>query len=201
MQLRKMMILIGAAIVAPTLVGAQTPISYLPYVISAPGTYPLATDLTAIPNSAAITMYQPVGTVILDLKGHTLHLSGDTSYGIQVHLLGGAVDGITIRNGTLSVSAYGIEATTNTPGKFTNLLVENVTFQNNSNSAEDIHLSQTNGVQVKGCKFVGTGRLGVLDENSPTGNKFTNLSFDGKLSVNMMEDGISPLTVSFSSHN
>jgi hypothetical protein len=201
MQLRKMMILIGAAIVAPTLVGAQTPISYLPYTISSPGTYTLTTDLTAIPNSAAITIYQPGGNVILDLKGHTLDLSGDTSYGIQAHLSGGALGGITIRNGTLSVSAYGIEATNITPGKFTNLLVENVIFQNNSNSAEDLHLSGTNGVQVRGCRFVGVGRLGVLDENSPTGNIFANLSFDGKLSVNMMEDGSSPLTVSFSSHN
>jgi hypothetical protein len=114
---------------------------------------------------------------------------------------GGAAGIVTIQNGTLSVSAYGLDVkNTVSPEKDTNLIVQNVTFLNNSTSAEDIYLEQTNYVQVKSCKFVGVGRLGILDENSPTGNVFTNLSFDGKLSLNMMEDGTPPLFINFSSH-
>jgi hypothetical protein len=56
---------------------ANVPINYLPFTISAPGTYVLNTDLTAIPNSYAILINQPIGNVTLDLKGHTLHMSGD----------------------------------------------------------------------------------------------------------------------------
>ena len=180
------------------------PISYLPFTISAPGTYVLNTDLTlANANSFAINMNQPVGDVVLDLKGQTLHIK--TSYGILVHLSGGAAGGITIQNGTLEGFAYGIEATTTTPNKLTHLTVQNITFKNNLDptytSSEDIHLSHTNGVIVKGCNFVGVGRLGVMDKNSATGNIFTNLSLDGQLSVNIMQDGATPLTVSWTSHN
>jgi hypothetical protein len=180
---------------------ANIPITYLPYTISAPGTYVLNTDLTAIPNSYAILINQPIGNVTLDLKGHTLHMSGDTSYGIVAKMNGSAAGIVTIQNGTISVSAYGLDVkNTVSPEKDTNLMVQNVTFQNNTTSAEDIYLEQTNYVQIKSCKFVGVGRLGIMDENSPTGNTFTNLSFDGKLSVNMTEDGTPPLIVNFSSH-
>jgi hypothetical protein len=176
-------------------------INYLPYTISAPGTYVLNTDLTAIPNSYAILINQPVGNVTLDLKGHTLHMSGNTSYGIIAKMSGGFPGIVTIQNGTISVSAYGLDVKTNlSQQKNTNLVVQNMTFSNNTTSAEDIYLEQTLGVQVESCKFVGVGRLGIMDENSPTGNTFTNLSFDGKLSVNMMEDGTPPLIVNFSSH-
>jgi hypothetical protein len=181
---------------------ANIPITYLPYTISAPGTYVLNTDLTANPNSYAILIYQPAGNVILDLKGHTLNMSGDTSYGIIAKMSGGGPGIVTILNGTISVSAYGLDVQTNpSQQKVTNLIVQNVTFSNNTTSAEDIYLEQTNGVQVKNCRFVGVGRLGIMDENSVMGNTFTNLSFDGKLSVNMMEDGTPPLIVNFSSHH
>lgn len=177
------------------------PIAYLPYTISSPGTYVLATDLTAVPDSAAINVYQSVGYVVLNLKGHTLHMNGTNSYGITAHLSGGASGGITIENGTIEVAGYGIVANTNTPNKVTALVVQNVTFQNVTTSAEDVFLSQTNGVQIKNCRFVGVGRLGVLDEGSETGNTLSNLSFDGQLSVNLMEDGTPPLTVSETSHD
>src|SRR6478672_5299713 len=53
---------------------ANIPITYLPFTIIAPGTHVLNTDLTAPnANSIAISMYKPVGSVVLRLNGHTLH--------------------------------------------------------------------------------------------------------------------------------
>jgi hypothetical protein len=183
----------AAAPAAPTLVGAQIPITYLPYTISAPGTYVLKTDLVAPPNGYGILITQPLGGTVLDLKGHTIYCSGDSSYGIIAKMNGGTgyVETVTIQNGTLSVSAYGLEVTNTT--KNSSLVVQNMTFLNNSSNANDVQLWAANGALLKNCKFVGAGQTGILDANSLFGNSYTNMSFDGKLNVNISEEGSSPL--------
>jgi hypothetical protein len=156
-------------------------------------------------------MYKPVGSVVLDLNGHTLHAAptpfaeaNTSSYGVLVHLNGGADGGITIQNGTLEGFAYGIETSTVTTNKGSDLVIQNVTFKNDypsSINAESIHLVAANSAIISGCKFVGAGRVGILDEKNETGITFSNLSFDGQLRVNIQQNGYLnyPQIVSFNS--
>ena len=87
---------------------ANIPISYLPFPITAPGTYvvtrnlsfPLsATGIEAITISTAIS-----GSVILDLKGFTLTGGGGDSIGIGIGVFAGTngpnSNPITVRNGS-----------------------------------------------------------------------------------------------------
>jgi hypothetical protein len=205
----KLMTLLALASVGQA---ANIPITYLPFTITAPGTYVLATDLTSKkPNSFAISMYKPVGSVVLDLNGHTLHAApapfveaNTASYGVLVHLDGGAAGGITIRNGTLEGFAYGFETSTVTANKGSDLLIQNVTFKNDypsSKNSESIHLVAANSAIITGCSFVGRGRVGILDEKNETGLTLSNLSFDGQLGVNIQQNGYLtyPQIVSFNS--
>jgi hypothetical protein len=177
---------------------ANIPITYLPFTINSPGTYVLQKDLTANANSFAISMAKPVGAIVLDLNGHTLHAIpvpfpqlNTTSHGILVHLNGGAAGGITIRNGTLEGFAYGIETSSITPDKNSDLLIQNVTFKNDLTSSVNsvaIHLVLADSATISGCKFVGAGHTEILDEMNETGLTLNNLSFDGTLVTNIQEN-------------
>ena len=96
-------------------------ITYLPYPITAPGTYVLASDLTFTnPNPAttgvtAITVATNLsGPVIIDLKGHTLTGPGTVSVGVGIGFYAGTATttnlGMTVRNGTIKNFTRGVNA-------------------------------------------------------------------------------------------
>ena len=73
---------------------ANMTISYLPFAITAPGTYVVTKNLSfSSPNSAAITISTALsGPVVLDLKGFTLTGGGynNINAGIGIGILPGA---------------------------------------------------------------------------------------------------------------
>jgi hypothetical protein len=89
---------------------ADIQISSLPFNITAPGRYVLASDLTwsdQTGNSSAITvLFVETGSVVIDLKGHTL-TGGNT--GIVVRGDRNSVS-TTIKNGTLKGFQFAIAA-------------------------------------------------------------------------------------------
>jgi hypothetical protein len=176
---------------------ANVPINYLPFTISAPGTYVLSKDLTSTNvNAVAITMnQQAVGDIVLNLNGHTLHGNGAVA-GV-VFLFNGGAGALVLENGTVDGFTYGSE-TSNSP--FTtnsHLLIENVTFKSTGPDSIGIELERVNGALISGCKFVGVMSWGVFDLNSMSRNTYSNLSFDGQQSINIQEGGTYPQTLSF----
>jgi len=86
----------------------RTPISTLPYTISAPGSYYVATNLIATINNAGLTISS--GNVTVDLNGFTLNGAKTGSTGVYVS---GSYTNIAIRNGILtSWNNTGIDAYT-----------------------------------------------------------------------------------------
>src|ERR1017187_8813881 len=77
---------------------ARTPISSVPYTISAPGSYYLTGNL-AVSSGTAITI--TASQVTLDLNGFTLSSTEATPTGTGILLAGGNTD-ITIRNGHIT---------------------------------------------------------------------------------------------------
>jgi len=75
----------------------RTPISSLPYTITAPGAYFVTTNLVGVANTNGITI--ATSNVVLDLRGFTLQGVAGSSSGIFV-VEGGLLD-ITIENGSL----------------------------------------------------------------------------------------------------
>ena len=178
-----------------------TTITALPFNISAPGTYVLATDLTVTsssPGAVAITIYQssfmPTGNIVLDLGGHTIH--GGAFTGLRVS----STNYITIINGTLDGFLDGIDVSMG-GGSFTHLLIDNITFKSTKNTNFGITMSKTNGAVVSRCSFIGPMYCGVSDHYSTIGSTFINLNFDGNQSTNIQEggnDGLPyPQTVNF----
>jgi hypothetical protein len=193
---------------------ANIPINYLPFKITAPGTYVLNSDLTAPysrTQTPAITTYQPVGFVVIDLQGHTIHAApvparelNNNSFGILMDVEGGAAGFVTIQNGTLEGFAVGLVTSTSSPDKGGGDLIKNITFKNDLTSSVNsiaIHLVNTGGVNIVGCKFIGAGKVGIFDEGSYVGNGYSNLYFDGTLTTNIQVTArlTFPQLVSFSS--
>jgi hypothetical protein len=175
---------------------ANIPITHLPFSITAPGTYVLNTDLAApYSKSPAITVYSPVGNIVLDLQGHTIHAApvpfrelNTASQGMLVWCNGGAYGETIIQNGTLEGFAYGLVTATASPDEGADVLFTNLTFKNDPASPVNsiaIHLNGTSGTRIVGCKFVGAGRMGIFDDQSEVGNGYSNLHFDGTLTTNI----------------
>jgi hypothetical protein len=179
---------------------ANIPITYLPFTISAPGTYVLVTDLTCAVNGIAITMnQQAVGDIVVNLNGHTLN-GNNNSLGVFFSLNGGVnVGALVLKNGTVS-GFYTGTATSNFINTVnSHLLIENVTFNStipkNNVSGVGIQFERVNGAVVSGCKFVGVMEYGVNDLDSASRNTYTSLSFDGQQSINIAEAGTYPQTL------
>jgi hypothetical protein len=192
---------------------ANIPITHLPFSINAPGTYVLNTDLIApYSKSPAITVYSPVGVIVLDLQGHTIHAApvpfrelNTVSQGILVWCNGGAAGGTTIQNGTLEGFAVGLLTATASPDEGADVLFTNLTFKNDPTSPVNsiaIHLVGSSGTRIVGCKFVGAGRMGIFDDQSEVGNDYSNLYFDGTLTTNIQVTAkrTYPQLVNFSSN-
>jgi hypothetical protein len=169
---------------------AATTITALPFSIYAPGTYVLATDLTAPSSpggagaiSISVPGFLPPGNVVLDLQGHTIH-SNNTYAGMSVSS-GGY---ITIANGTLDGFGLGIEVNVG-GGINSHLLIDNITFKSTKGTTLGISMTRTSRAMVSRCSFVGPMSCGISDKYSGLGNTYTNLNFDGKQSVNIQEGG------------
>jgi hypothetical protein len=200
-SMKTTLILLLAILASFTATGqtANIPFTYLPFTISAPGTYVLNTDLTSTNvNSVGVAInQQAVGNIVLNLNGHTLHGNGAVA-GITVNLRDVNGANLTIRNGTLDGFYYGIETNAeDSPAQHSHFLVENVTFKSTNNNTVSISLENTNGAVIGGCKFLGVMRVGIWDAASAYGNTYSNLSFDGQQSTNIQEGGSYPQTVSF----
>ena len=99
----------------------RTAITNVPYTISQPGSYYLATNLT----SGATGIVIGTNGVTLDLMGFTL--SGDRSglgHGIHLNAPGDApVLDVVVRNGSIRGFSYGVQAKNSRNGRFEDLAV------------------------------------------------------------------------------
>lgn len=184
---------LGAAMAAaPTCVlAAPIPITYLPFHITAPGTYVVTANLSypAQPTNqnanAAITIATSIpGSVILDLKGHTLTGGGFYSVVVGIGFFDGSTKAnthsITIQNGTVQNFGYGVWA--EIPGvNLTNIEVNSIAFhlsQTPNSSSTGVLFSQVNSSTVRNCSFFSAADYGIRDLQSTGGNTYSNNTFN-----------------------
>jgi hypothetical protein len=150
---------------SPAASGGNTVISYLPYTITAPGTYVLKANLS-YPSDGnvppAITVGPNLtGPVTLDLKNFSLIGSGlyiGSVTGIVVPR--GNQFTITVQNGTVTKFDCGISAT-----DAGNLTLKNINFTSNT---EGLVFTRVGGATVTNCAFVGPAPdcNGIIDSGS-----------------------------------
>jgi len=171
-------------------------ISYLPFTISAPGTYILARDLTFSNSGSAINIsFGPSGPVVIDFKGHTITGPGFiTAPGLNFQSTAITVGGenlypITIRNGTLSNFEGGIR-TAGGCSATNNLTIESMIFNLPTShgafgsGGSGVSFDGASNCRVKNCTFnaVSTdpsGSSGIGDNDPQGGNSYENNTFNG----------------------
>jgi hypothetical protein len=178
----------SATITNLTALKANIPISYLPFNITAPGTYVLTHNLTAPENNSGnfntegISISSAVtGPVVVDLKGFTLTGTGTTDQSIGVSIgfnSPGIVNTcpVTIKNGTIQNFAYGVWASIGNaafPAALADITVTNIVF---NDLAQSVLLERVDSSTVSNCTFNGDSG-GIQDEGSNGGNTFANDSF------------------------
>jgi hypothetical protein len=151
----------------------KIPIAYLPFRITAPGTYLMMTNLTAsgtplggINISTAIP-----GPVVVDLNGFTLTGTGDSDTGISIGLISLGVANIypiTIKNGTIINFSSGVLAYGYTSFLF-DLTIDKIVFLDSS-----VQFSLVNSSTVRHCIFTNSS---IFDEASAGGNSYRNDTF------------------------
>jgi len=168
-------------------------ISAVPYTIAAPGTYILAADLvltvsyspsdpTSTITPAAITVDTNIvpGTVLLDLKGHTITATGVDSSAIAIgDGVGINAYPITVQNGTLTGFSYGIGTR---QGAYSPYLLSGITLANLKLNMVDnadavswgIRLYAVNSA-VTNCT-INNAEDGILDWGIK-GNVYSNVTF------------------------
>lgn len=188
---------------APTLASksATIPISYLPFPITAPGTYVLTGNLTFAPPTtttglvAAITVSTAIsGPVVIDLKGFTLTGGGSGGLTVAVGIgslantpVGNAYP-ITIKNGTLLNFGIGVSAELSGVDDITNLTVSELIFTVQPADAGNgvaVIFGQVSSSTVNHCTF-NSGNVGISDGESNGGNTYNNNIFKmcrGPLSI------------------
>jgi hypothetical protein len=173
-------------------------INSLPFTISAPGTYVLTNDLSALQASPAITIPATVtGPVIVDLNGHTITGLTPTGAGTLGIVIGfdfgptGNAYPITVRNGTLT--NFNEALRTQDAAPLSDITIQNIIFNNDQTG---IQFSQTGFSSISGCKFNGV-TYGIYDYLSPGGNSYTNCTFTNSppntlstpLTINGLQNG------------
>jgi hypothetical protein len=157
---------------------ATIPITTVPYTISSPGTYVLTGNLTSPPlqNQSAILITGSAGTVVLDLKGFTLMMGvayPNFAYtGINIRK-----SNVTVRNGTILNFNNGINVAPPGSGYLSNVLVQNVTFNNLDGT--HIDFIAVNSSVITNCTFIGFAQAAIYDHGSQTANRFSENRFDG----------------------
>jgi hypothetical protein len=205
-------IILSLLAITPTLCGAlpvslqQIPITYLPYTITTPGNYYLATDLVATltldptNESNGISIVHPAtGNITLDLRGHKItEASTNTEFwAIQVREAAYTVGrgSVLIENGTLSGFPYAMLDAAN------NVTVNNMTFVSISikGSGQELQVDGAQNTTVENCLFTGPTDCAIYERNNVPvahnafiNNRFANqfLQF-GLVGQNMLIDGSS----------
>jgi hypothetical protein len=192
MKMKMLLMILGAAFVAaPTCVfAAPIPITYLPFHITAPGTYVVNANLSypAQPTNqntnAAITISTSIpGAVILDLKGHTLTGGGYYSLAVGIGSFAGSTTAnthsIIIQNGTVQNFGYGVWA--EIAGVIlTNIEVNSIAFhisQTPNDTSTGVLFSQVSSSTVSNCTFF-SADTGIADRQSTGGNTYINNTFN-----------------------
>jgi hypothetical protein len=120
-----------------------------PLLISQPGSYYLASNITGVAGKNGIEI--TTGNVTLDLNG--FRLTAGTSTGIGVYVSGGENTNITVRNGIIDGWGTGIDGTINVNGRYVDLqLLNNTSYALKASSASTIvkitARGGSNGVQM-----------------------------------------------------
>jgi hypothetical protein len=162
------------------------PISYLPYPITAPGTYVLTGNLTLTSgNLGGINVLTNVsGPVVIDLKGYTITGPGTPSSGVLLSDTGSInTYPITIRNGTISHCTSGIYV-----GERTDVTINNIAFIEPADLSTGaniigVDLERSNSSTVSNCTFIvpvadtGLTAFGIIDSESTGGDSYNNDTF------------------------
>jgi len=158
---------------------ANIKISSLPFNITAPGTYVLTGNLSYTSGSsfAAIFITEPIqGPVVVDLNGFTITSDYPTDSNAGVAIYGNATYPTTIRNGTITKFANGI----NTFGYWnpglglTDITIKNIVFNQGLTGVE--FGQSTNSSTVSNCTFNSCGS-GINDSLTQGGNSYNNNTF------------------------
>jgi hypothetical protein len=170
---------LGQIMSATAVQAANIQITYLPYTISAPGTYVLTKNMS-YPSSqgAAITILKTIpGPVVLDFKGYAITwtgTTGDEAFGVFIGILGPSLVNtypITIKNGTINgllLSINGEEA------PITKLTVENMSC---SNALEAVALAGISFSNINNWVFTLTN-YEIYDYNDAANNTYLNNTFN-----------------------
>jgi hypothetical protein len=184
LTMRKISLVLLSALVIGNTFGAPVQITSLPFAITAPGTYTLASNLSCPQNQTAVTINAPVaGQIILDLAGFTLQPTGGLNDAIDVANPTGSK--IVIRNGRLSGFWVGVEVNQQgyqTGGYVKNIHIENMTFY--GVRFRSVVFVQVNSSSVTGCSFLtalamSPAQYGIQDYYTQTGNVYSDDTFDG----------------------
>jgi parallel beta-helix repeat protein len=157
----------------------QTPITSVPYTITASGAYIFAHDLTySAANGVAITV--TTNNVIIDLNGHILRtfVSNSGARGIEADNRAN----VQVRNGAIAGFSIGVLGWGANPNF--GHLVDGVRFWNNSYG---VYFYESRCCVVQNCQITGPGLAGVYF-NSGTGNRAANNVATG-LSVGFSSSG------------
>jgi hypothetical protein len=156
---------------------ATTIISALPYTITTPGTYVLTADLICSSTQAAVLIptYNLSGSVVLDLKGHTI--TGGGNYTTGVYITGPSINAfpITVRNGTIKNVSFCVWA-----DGLSNITIANLSlFTVQPPEGVCVIFSYVENSTVSNCSF-NNATYGITDESSPSpgGNLFRNITFN-----------------------
>jgi len=179
--------------VAPTQAAksANIQILALPYVITAPGYYVLAHDLTLPSPGVAISLFRSInGAVVVDLRGFTTNGQGDGYAGIVSGYNPGLANSpITIKNGTLKNFGVGVPV-----GEQTKITIAKIVFDAPSPpldiySTTNVAFQSVNNSTIVNCTFNG-GLFGIVDYGSSGGNSYNNNTFVKVLTPSYVEQSV-----------
>jgi len=169
---------------------ADVVIEYLPFTITAPGTYVLTGNLTfdSYTNGNAISISPSTqGAVDLDLKGYTITGPGGQTTGVAIALQNSKYP-ILVRNGTFKNFGYGVvvEPGTSASTYLHDITVDKIVFSITSDPSNvystGVSFYQVSSSAVTNCTFNG-GVYGIVDANTAGNNSYTNDTFLGTSQV------------------
>jgi hypothetical protein len=175
---------VSAQVVTPS---ATIKISSLPFTVTTPGTYVLTGNLTCTTPGAVISIPATLpGPVVVNLKGFTISGTSDLINGICIGADGASSPintvpnafPITVRNGAIKVVSYGIDAS-GSPAPLQNLLIADLDL---AGGLACITFSNVQNSVVRNCTFETS--YGIVDQYSPGGNHYSNLS------LHMLPEGL-----------
>ena len=151
---------------------ADIVISAVPYNITQPGTYVLASNVvfTAGYGNAVTINVAKAGSVVLNLKGFTINSTGVYG-GTGIGISNPTGSNITVENGTIQ-GEFGLRAINSN-----NVHITRIIFEANGVSFDSVSSSS-----ISDCVFAG-GSDCIIDQGTTSGNSYTNNSFKGSPSV------------------